>query len=166
MTQKLQIRLADGRGRPIKLGAEPLTIGRHPDNRLRIKDEKASRHHCVIEQLEEHDNQFMLRDLKSRNGTQVNGERVFARVMNAGDLIQIGAIVFRVELAAALGDRMANGSAAKGLGETERDLPWVKALWSVIENASISAAPKDESLDLLDARGNPSEALEGKGDGP
>ncbi|MEM0984425.1 MAG: GspE/PulE family protein, partial [Planctomycetota bacterium] len=47
-----------------------------------------------------------------------------------------------------------------------RDLPWVKALWSVIENASISAAPKDESLDLLDARGNPSEALEGKGDGP
>ncbi|MEO0630487.1 MAG: FHA domain-containing protein, partial [Planctomycetota bacterium] len=37
------------RGRPIRIGEDPITIGRHPDNTLRLKDEKASRFHCVIE---------------------------------------------------------------------------------------------------------------------
>ena len=170
--QKLQIKLVDGPGRPIRLGPEPVTIGRHPDNRLRIQDDRASRHHCIIEQDPDRAGVHVLRDLGSRNGTTLNGEPVDARELDAGDQIGIGKLAFRIERVAPpdeLEDARdtetdtANGTPARAT--RTRRTQWEKALWSVIENAT-SEAPKDESHTLLDARGNESEALEGKGDGP
>ena len=54
----LQLRLTDGRGRPIRLTDDPITMGRHPDNRLRIKNDMASRHHAVIEPAPEYAGYF------------------------------------------------------------------------------------------------------------
>ena len=162
-TNALQIRLIDGTGRPIKLGPEPVTIGRHPDNSFRVRDERASRHHCTIEADPDRPAVFILRDLGSRNGTTLNGKAVKAHALNAGDQIVVGTHAFRVERAHAPDETpRSNGNDPRaGDGRPQ----WETALWSVIENAT-SDAPKDETHTLLDARGNESEALEGKGDGP
>lgn len=64
-----------------------LSIGRDPSNRLWIPDPVLSRQHCVIS----HDgDQFLIRDLGSRNGTIVNGLTVQELRLQQGDQISIG----------------------------------------------------------------------------
>jgi transcriptional regulator with GAF, ATPase, and Fis domain len=65
-----------------------LTIGRAPDNTVMLTDEKASRHHCVLEM--QPDKSWVLRDLKSRNGTYLNGEQVLETALEFGQQFQIG----------------------------------------------------------------------------
>ena len=63
-------------------GAEA-SIGRAPDNTIMLTDEKASRHHCVLEQ--QPDKSWHLRDLKSRNGTFMRGEPVLEATRSRGN---------------------------------------------------------------------------------
>ena len=70
-----------------KLAGKPITIGRSDDNTLVLKDDRASRHHCVIEPQGD---EWALRDLDSRNGTKLNDEPVSsARMLDNGDEIRI-----------------------------------------------------------------------------
>lgn len=48
----------------------PVTIGRHPDNRLQLEDPGVSRFHAVLEWLED---DLLLSDLGSVNGTFFQG---------------------------------------------------------------------------------------------
>ncbi len=65
-----------------------VVIGRSPDAAVRVDDAAASRQHARIV-LDE--NELLLVDLGSRNGTLVNGERVAsARPLRRGDVITIG----------------------------------------------------------------------------
>lgn len=65
------------------------TIGRSTNNRLVLQDEAASRNHCEVFFA---DSEWKLRDLKSRNGTQLNQRRVNAdEPLTSGDIISIGA---------------------------------------------------------------------------
>jgi transcriptional regulator with GAF, ATPase, and Fis domain len=64
-----------------------LSIGRDPSNHLWVPDPVLSRQHCVIS----HDgDQFLIRDLGSRNGTIVNGLTVQELRLHQGDQISIG----------------------------------------------------------------------------
>jgi pSer/pThr/pTyr-binding forkhead associated (FHA) protein len=67
----------------------PATLGRSPDNKLEFPlDEYISDKHCVVF-LE--DNDIYLADLRSTNGTYVNGTVIQkATVLNSGDTIKIG----------------------------------------------------------------------------
>jgi len=58
-------------------------------------DSKASRHHCEIEVC--HDG-FHLRDLKSKNGTLVNGYPVQEKWLQDGDVVGVGEWTFRFSL--------------------------------------------------------------------
>ena len=58
-------------GRTVPLDGEEISIGRHPTNTIRVRDDRASRKHCVINRGP--DGLFYVRDLGSRNGTKVNG---------------------------------------------------------------------------------------------
>lgn len=49
---------------------EDITIGRGDSNRLIVDDAAASRRHCLIRKEE---GRFRIVDLKSRNGSAVNG---------------------------------------------------------------------------------------------
>ncbi len=168
---KLQIRLADGRGRPIRLKDDPITIGRHPDNRLRLKDDMASRHHCVIEP--DGRGGHRLRDLGSRNGTKLNGMRVTESRLGDGDAIRIGAIEFLVETRESAVHAAAHAGNGEGGGERIRTTrktanetaEWVEEIRGVI---AAMPAPEagDESLQLVDARGQNTSALAGAADGP
>ena len=52
---------------------ESVTIGRAPTNTIVVKDERCSRNHAEVFQAA---GQWQLRDLESRNGTLVAGDRV------------------------------------------------------------------------------------------
>lgn len=69
-------------------GDEPLTIGRWDDNRLQLPMSNVSKHHLVIKRG---DAGFEVEDLRSSNGTFVNGKRAKKAVPLAdGDCIQVG----------------------------------------------------------------------------
>jgi len=82
----LQINTAAGR-KQLVLGGEPLSIGRHKENKLVLTDDMASRFHCVIEHVPDG---YLLRDLGASNGTRVNGKVVKSALLQPGDEITIG----------------------------------------------------------------------------
>ena len=64
------------------------TVGRAPTNRIVLADEVCSRNHCEVFQR---DQDWILRDLGSRNGTMVDGRLVQSEfTLHPGQLIQIG----------------------------------------------------------------------------
>lgn len=95
----------------IELTGEPLSIGRSREADIPLLDDKVSRVHCGIRLS---DGEFYLKDLKSRNGTFVNGQRVEDTVkLKAGDRIQIGSTVFVLEAATVAEDSAKSLDAVK-----------------------------------------------------
>lgn len=84
----------DGKMAVLKLGDQPITIGRGHEADVVINDEKVSRIHCGIRLW---DGAYYLKDLKSRNGTLVNGDPVDVVKLQAGDRIRVGAVLFTFE---------------------------------------------------------------------
>jgi adenylate cyclase len=70
------------------------TIGRHPDNTIQILDRIISKEHAQIQRAA--DGRYLLRDLRSLNGTFLRGERVSDHYLNDGDEFTMGStrIVF------------------------------------------------------------------------
>ena len=65
----------------------PVTIGREEGNALRLNDERVSRYHAKVQT---EDNDIILTDLDSTNGTRVNGAAVQIRRLRPGDQVSIG----------------------------------------------------------------------------
>jgi len=87
--------LPDGKSHQYALTAgKAVTIGRSPAADVVIQDEKASRLHCGIRY---ESGRYFIRDLKSKNGTYVNEERVESAELEAGDRFRVGSVVFRLE---------------------------------------------------------------------
>ncbi len=73
----------------------PFVIGRAPECELSLDDRLVSRHHCELRLT---DRGLEVRDLKSRNGTTFNGERLKTPVVaQPGDQIKIGSSYLIVE---------------------------------------------------------------------
>lgn len=68
-------------------------IGRGDTNELAIADRNVSTLHAIIEPAGP--GKFRIRDLESRNGTFVNGERVTDRVLEDGDVVVLGSVVLK-----------------------------------------------------------------------
>jgi hypothetical protein len=62
-------------------------IGRTPENDMQIDSQFISRHHAQIITTQ---NSCIVEDLNSTNGISHNGKRIRRRVLNDGDVIQIG----------------------------------------------------------------------------
>ena len=84
----LEIREPSG-VRRIPLGRDPLTVGRHSENRIMLTDHMASRFHCIIGRSADG---YWVRDLNSSNGTSLNGKLVRSAPMQPGDTISIGSV--------------------------------------------------------------------------
>lgn len=91
---QLRYTAKDGIEQVFILPDRPVTIGRGLNADLVLKDEKASRLHCAVESFE---GECLVRDLKSKNGLLVNGERVETAYITPGDTFQIGGTVFLLE---------------------------------------------------------------------
>jgi pSer/pThr/pTyr-binding forkhead associated (FHA) protein len=85
----------DGDAKPFQLPSNVTLIGRRQDCDLCIPLSVASRKHC---ELNMDQNRLMIRDLGSRNGTFVNGQKIEEARLNPGDQIQIGPIIFIVQI--------------------------------------------------------------------
>ncbi|MBA3456348.1 MAG: FHA domain-containing protein [Deltaproteobacteria bacterium] len=70
------------------------TIGRHPDNTIQILDRIISKEHAQIQRAA--DGRYLLRDLRSLNGTFMRGERVADHYLTDNDEFTMGStrIVF------------------------------------------------------------------------
>ena len=78
----------------VPFDGERVTVGRAVGNDVVLVDDEASRWHAVFERLGA---LWYVRDLSSRNGTTVNGQRVGTeRRLRPGDDIRIGQTSLRV----------------------------------------------------------------------
>jgi len=94
MQERLKILQGSNAGKEIKLPAPKCVIGRGDDCHLRPQSDAISRRHCVVITTE---NEAVVRDLNSRNGTFVNNERVAEEsVLLAGDVLRVGPLEFEV----------------------------------------------------------------------
>lgn len=93
----LELRVEKGdpkdQGRGISIAHGPgFVIGRSKDADFSIHDHHASRMHCRIEAL---DSDVLLLDLKSLNGTHLEGRQVTNAALRPGDLIVVGRTAIR-----------------------------------------------------------------------
>src|SRR5437868_2461930 len=96
MSVKLIVRTGSQSGKQLKIPAPNCLVGRSEECHLRPQIEAISRRHCMIVTTE---TEVIVRDLKSRNGTFVNGEQVQGEaVLLSGDILRIGPIEFEVLL--------------------------------------------------------------------
>jgi pSer/pThr/pTyr-binding forkhead associated (FHA) protein len=73
-----------------------MTVGRQDGCQLRIASSQVSRKHC---ELGIRDGKLYVRDLKSSNGTFVDGAKIEGEVeLTPGQVLTVGNVVFRVEL--------------------------------------------------------------------
>lgn len=79
----------DGDLHEFHLGDGVTAIGRGDQNDVQIVKPGISRKHAVLERTPDG---YLLRDLESNNGTWVNGERITERVLENGDVVEIGPI--------------------------------------------------------------------------
>ena len=88
-TLKVTFQVVDGidKGRLFPDLAVPFTIGREEGNLLRLNDERVSRFHAKV-QVDNED--VILTDLESTNGTRVNGRVVSIRRLQPGDQVCVG----------------------------------------------------------------------------
>lgn len=75
-------------GEQIVLGEYVVTIGRLPECTITLGDPNASRHHAEIRP---HGAGYVLHDLGSTNGTEVNGVRITEHELVDGDVVVFGA---------------------------------------------------------------------------
>lgn len=86
---------ADGTSREFPFDKANIIIGRDEAARLRIPLPSVSRKHC---ELSIDDEELVVKDLGSANGTYVNGARVKDRELSPGDLLTVGGVVFVVRI--------------------------------------------------------------------
>jgi two-component system cell cycle response regulator len=86
-----------------ELLADESMIGRNPTTDITLLDDGISREHAIIS-YEESDSEYVVEDLQSTNGTQVNGKRVRSATLAANDELRIGNTLFRFEIGARTSD--------------------------------------------------------------
>ena len=92
---QLTITSGDDTGLMFPLTEAEYLIGRQRDNQIPLADLGVSGHHVRIYRGPEG---YAIEDLKSRNGTWLNGARTFHALLHSGDMIRIGATELRYEI--------------------------------------------------------------------
>jgi Nif-specific regulatory protein len=95
MDKRLVVLAGPLKGGIFDLAESTLTIGRESTNQICLADLAVSRRHCVIERR---DDDLLIRDLESYNGTYVNGVPIKERVLAHSDRIVVGDSHFLVLL--------------------------------------------------------------------
>jgi S1-C subfamily serine protease len=88
MALRLTIRAGAEPGKSVELEHGEFLIGRDDACDLTLRDVRVSRKHAYLEVLP--DGRTMLRDLKSQNGTFVNGRRMRSAVLVGGENLRFG----------------------------------------------------------------------------
>ena len=106
----------------VPLEGHRISVGRAPSNDIALDDPEASAIHASLEPL---NGSWTVRDLSSRNGTFVNGERILTeRPLRRGDEIRVGRsrLVFRPETSSAQIDPTLTPQGVPTLTRREREV--------------------------------------------
>lgn len=87
--------VGDGGETGYPLTRDTYTVGRHRNNDIVVSDPKVSSFHARFDRTLEG---FVLVDLRSRNGSFVNGKRVDAAVLQDGDEVRLGTARLRFKM--------------------------------------------------------------------
>lgn len=139
---RLAGKFADGKQGEFPL-AERTSLGRHPNNTLRLVDREVSKEHCVIERVGA---TFLLRDLNSSNGTFVNGRKVRELRLRDGDEIALGnsRLVFMSGT-----DQAPTANAGVTVVQSAHSMPAFLATVAQMESAEFRPADKLSDVDTL-----------------
>jgi pSer/pThr/pTyr-binding forkhead associated (FHA) protein len=122
MTDYLEV-WVDGARERVRLEGERLTIGQSATNDLPLPyDHTVSRVHAVLERMGSH---WFVRDLASRNGTFVNGDRIWSELpLRSGDEIRVGAtrLIALIENGGAPADATVGAEPGPYLTRREREV--------------------------------------------
>src|SRR4051794_31989366 len=129
------------KGRVFRDLPTPVTIGREEGNVLRLNDERVSRFHAKV-QFD--NNEVIITDLDSTNGTRVNGNVVQIRRLRAGDRIHVGRsiLLFGSEAEIRARSETLSGSAAAAPGGATRYNP------ATVQSQTVSNVDNDLDFDL------------------
>jgi MoxR-like ATPase len=106
---KIIIVMGPRSGETLPVKPSGFLIGRSNISDLRLEDDLAvSSNHARIENL---GGQWMLRDLESANGTEVNGQAVSTMTLQDGDMVSVGETRFRFTAEAAESEAPAEAAA-------------------------------------------------------
>jgi diguanylate cyclase (GGDEF)-like protein len=86
---------------PIPLDREAVILGRALEAEIRVNDTQVSRQHARITtetKASTGQTEYVLTDLKSRNGTFLNGRRIERESLTNGDKVSIGDTILRFDL--------------------------------------------------------------------
>lgn len=89
----LEVVAGSDKGKAYDISGDRLTIGRNDNNDIVVPSDSVSRYHAVLERTNA--GEFIVRDNQSKNGVQVNGTAVGEATLRDGDVVQVGAFVFR-----------------------------------------------------------------------
>lgn len=131
----------------------PFLIGRHADNHLVLRDNRASRTHAriIVE-----DGSYLIEDLNSRHGTWVNGQQIARHVLRNSDRIDLGVresyqLTFTLEQGEIhrILDQMSSGSQSEGLGAN--NLAKLRSLVEVARALQNSLSTQEVLTAVVDA---------------
>ncbi|QDU62052.1 Glycogen accumulation regulator GarA [Planctomycetes bacterium Pan216] len=109
----MQVSLVCLKGKPgveVPIKRTEFFIGRDPRCHLRPNNTLVSKRHCVISIT---DNEVLIRDLGSTNGTRVNGQTIDSpTLLNDGDIITFGKLVFQTRVISPASAESTGSSAA------------------------------------------------------
>ena len=94
----LRLRLVQGRpqGKHLAFDRGEYLVGRGNECHVRPNSEWVSRQHCLLRVTQD---EAWVRDLGSDTGTLINGVRLQREhLLNPGDLLEVGPLVFEVQL--------------------------------------------------------------------
>jgi predicted component of type VI protein secretion system len=104
MQVKLRVLAGKSEGKDIPIPVKRFLIGRSQECHLRPKSDAISRNHTMIVVNE---TGVVARDLNSRNGTFVNGERIDQdHPLKNGDLLRVGKLEFEVVIEQTVADQV------------------------------------------------------------
>ncbi|MEQ8822036.1 MAG: SpoIIE family protein phosphatase [Sumerlaeia bacterium] len=112
---KLIIQSGEQQGRVIQLGAgRRISVGRSVNNELQVVDRRMSRNHAEVYEEDKH---YFMRDLGSKNGSQLNGATIGGPTqLRSGDILQIGdtTLLFEEDSIADAMDSVSSGQTFMG----------------------------------------------------
>ncbi len=106
-------RTPEGEETKLPVTTKPIVLGRGIETDIRVEDDEVSRTHCAIWLESE---KILVKDLRSRNGTFVNDQRVNEAELKPGDHVRIGHYVLALE------DEPPQKGAATIMREVEKEM--------------------------------------------
>ena len=120
-------------GTKVAIKKETFLIGRSQKCNLCVASSSVSRRHCKFSRQE---SKVLLKDLGSRNGTYVNGEKITEEIeLSTGDEISVGSLSFMITL-------------SPGIANEKRSK--VRTVADAVERAANSSDPAIQEEDISD----------------